>query len=304
MSNIELIKELRELTSAGMSNCKKALEESNWDLEKAVDLIKIKGQSVAANTTSKLATEGVVLTSFLNSTQAMGMVEVNCNTDFVAKSEEFNKFVLNTLGSMSAYRLFDFTWSPTNPDVEKERLELSAKTKENIVVRRWWIEEAFDSNAKIFSYVHTNKKIGVMLTMLAPSEDAAKSPLFESLGSDLSMQIAAMSPVAVSSDKISVDDLNRQKAIFETQVKELNKPEAAAQKIIEGKLNKWYTEVCLLDQESVLVAKTSIRKVIEDIGKQLGGEIKVVNFVRCEVGQGLQKKEDNFAEEAAQMAGL
>jgi elongation factor Ts len=137
--------------------------------------------------------------------------------------------------------------------------------------------------------------------MLAPSEIVAHSEEFITLGNDIAMQIAAMCPIAVSQERLSAEDVARQKAIFETQLVELNKPQAAWPKILEGKLNKWHTEVCLLNQESVLVTKTTVGQVIKNIGTKLGGEIQVVNFVRCQVGEGIETKKENLADEVAKM---
>ena len=124
---------------------------------------------------------------------------------------------------------------------------------------------------------------------------------FSALGDDLCMQIAAMNPLATSKDHISPNDLERQKAIFEAQLKELNKPQASWGKITEGKFRKWFSEVCLLEQESVIGSKTTIQQVIKNVSAQLGGEVEVVNFIRCQVGEGIEKKQDNLAEEVAKL---
>lgn len=311
MTNIELIRELRELTSAGMKNCKDALEEANWDLQKAIDIIKIKGQTIASN--NKVAAEGAI--GMCNNVslnvdkreQSLCMVEVNCNTDFVANSKEFLDFIGLAIESLSMQNILckDIPWQPADaPRVERERAQLSFTTKENIVVRRWLVEETQNPNARIFEYLHNNKKIGVALTMLAPSKKIADDNLFSELGNNIAMQVAAMCPIAVSSDRISPNEIERQRAIFETQVKDLNKPAETKQKIVDGKLNKWYEQVCLLDQESVIVPKKSIHQLVEDLGKKLGGEITIVNFYRYQVGEGIEKKEDNFANDAIQMASV
>lgn len=177
-------------------------------------------------------------------------------------------------------------------------------TKENIVVRRWWAEEVADPRAAIFTYTHSNSKIGVMLTLLAPTVEAAKSAAFMELGNDLAMQVAAMSPLAVSRDKIDLETVQRQKAIFETQLEKLNKPQAAWAKILEGKFNKWYTEVCLLDQESVVVAKMPLAQHITNVGYQVGGTIEVVSFTRCQVGEGIEVVKENLADEIAKMVPM
>jgi len=299
MSNTELIRELRALTSAGMKDCKDALEESNWDLQKAVDIVKVKGLNIADGRTGRVAAEGRVAILSASHKPFKVMVEVNCQTDFVAQSEDFERFVEHTAGTLLFSAIDGNVFRAE--DVEDIRKQTVSTTKENIVVRRWWIEEAIDPTVKVFEYIHSNDKIGVLLTMKAPSEAAMNSPEFQALGEDLAMQIAAMSPLAVDSDRIPVEEKDRQKAIFQTQLKEENKPEKMWDKILEGKFRKWNTEVCLLEQESVVLPKTAVKQVIKNVGTKLGGEIQVVNFVRCQVGEGIEKKQDNLAEEVSKM---
>lgn len=298
MSNTDLIRELRNLTAAGMKDCKDALEEAGWDLQKAVDIVKVKGLNIVSGRAGKIAADGLVdIVSFAPS--RVSMVEINCQTDFVANSQDFRAFVYN-VGIRLAACAEEGT--PFSVDmVEEKRQATVATTKENIVVRRWWMEEAQDPKVRVFSYLHSNRKIGVLITMLAPSAEASDSPEFKSLGEDLAMQICAMNPLAVSPERISPEETERQKSIFETQLKEENKPEKMWPKIMEGKFRKWATEVCLLEQESVVVPKTTVKQVIKNVGTKLGGEIQVINFVRCQVGEGIEKKTDDLAAEVAKM---
>lgn len=298
MSNIDMIKELRALTSAGMKDCKEALEEANWDLSAAVDIIKVKGLNIADARSGKVASEGMVW--IVNNTSLAGiMLEVNCQTDFVSQSPEFKSFARKTVSVLCDKWNHHQTFQAS--DVEADRQEIVSKTKENIVVRRWWVEEALAINAGVFSYVHSNNKIGVLLTLLASSAEARYSPEFIELGDNLAMQIAAMNPLAISSDRLLAEDVERQKAIFETQLKELNKPQTSWAKIMEGKFRKWYTEVCLLEQDAVWLPKTIVRQAIKDVSVILGGEVQVINFIRCEVGEGIETKKDNLAEEVAKL---
>jgi elongation factor Ts len=297
MSNTDLIKDLRALTQAGMKDCKEALEEAGWDLQKAVDIVKTKGLNIADGRSGRVASDGLVLIT--NSDVAATMVEVNCQTDFVANSPDFKAFAWKTLGAVCD--AWNHNREFTVNDVEDARKELVATTKENVVVRRWWIEEALAPTVRVFSYLHSNHKIGVILTLQAPTVEAVKDARFLALGDDLCMQIAAMNPLAVSSKRLSFTDVARQRAIFETQLQELNKPPATWPKIMEGKMRKWNNEVCLSDQESVLVPKSTVQQVIKSVGSQLGGEIEVVNFIRCQVGEGIEKKQDNLAEEVAKL---
>lgn len=297
MNNTDLIRELRSLTAAGMKDCKDALEEAGWDLQKAVDIVKVKGLHIVSGRSGKVAADGLVsIASWHGGDEQQFMVEVNCNTDFCANSEDFKKFVHHTMDTLcqkgGAFQV---------SDVETWRQGVVALTKENIVVRRWWIEDAQNPKVRVFSYLHSNNKIGVLITMLAPSEEVAKGLEFKSLGEDLAMQICAMNPLAVSPERISPDEVDRQKAIFETQLKEENKPEKMWEKILMGKFSKWHKDVCLLEQESVVVPKTTVKQVIKDVGTKLGGDIEVINFVRCQVGEGIEKKTDDLAAEVAKM---
>lgn len=298
MSNTELIKELRALTSAGMKDCKDALEESSWDLQKAVDIVKAKGLNVVSGRAGKVASEGAV--TVWHFAEGVAMAEVNCQTDFVANSPDFRGFAQNVTREVAEAVM---AGKPFAVDmVEQERQAIVSTTKENVVVRRWWVEQPVTSaHVVTHSYVHSNGKIGVLVTLQAPSADAAKDSAFRELGEDLAMQIAAMGPLAVDADRIPQDEKDRQKAIFEMQLKEENKPEKMWEKIMEGKFRKWNTEVCLLEQESVVIPKTTVRQVIKNVGTKLGGEIQVVNFIRCQVGEGIEKKQDNLAEEVSKM---
>lgn len=297
----EQIKELRNLTQAGMKDCKDALQEADGDLQKAVDIVKAKGLNVVSGREGKIASEGAVMVSQGGPCDSVALVEVNCQTDFVAKSHNFLSFVNKTVDVLYEKTVAGETF--TAAAVESERQSLVSTTKENVVVRRWWFEEVGNSNAKVFTYVHSNYKIGVLLTLLAPSESATADSSFRELGNDLAMQVAAMSPLAVSSAHLDPAEVERQRAIFEAQLTELNKPQAAWAKILEGKFNKWYTDVCLLNQESVVHPKTTISQVIKNVGDKLGGEIQVVNLIRCQVGEGIEVKKENLADEVSKLTG-
>jgi elongation factor Ts len=301
MNKTEMIRELRELTQAGMNDCKEAMENCQGDLQKAIDYIKTKGLNIADGRSGRAASEGVVCLGPVSAGMA-SLVEVNCQTDFVANSPDFHKFcsvVKEQLGLDISHNKCVFQHNCDR--IENARKELVATTKENIVVRRWWIEQSFTVNARVFHYVHSNNKIGVLLTVLAPSSEVEDSPIFTELGDNLAMQIAAMNPLAVSVDRLSADDVDRQSEIFQTQLKEMNKPQAAWAKISEGKFRKWHTEVCLLEQECVWLPKTTVKQAVANVGTALGGEIKIVNFVRCQVGEGVITKKDNLAEEVAKL---
>lgn len=297
MSNMELIKELRALTQAGMKDCKDALAEAGDDLQKAVDIVKAKGLNVVSGRAGKVASEGLVTVEHFAG--GVAMVEVNCQTDFVANSPDFKGFAQNVARDITLSVLKDEMF--TVDVVEADRQAIVSTTKENVVVRRWWVEQPMGGCAATYSYVHSNGKIGVLLTLLASSPEVARDPAFRQLGEDLAMQVAAMGPLAVDQDRLDPAEVARQRAIFETQLTELNKPPAAWPKILEGKFNKWYTETCLLKQESVVHPKTSVEQVVKNVGTKLGGEIQVVNFIRCQVGEGIEKTKEDLANEVAKL---
>lgn len=296
MNKSELIRELRELTQAGMKDCNDALQEAGMDLQKAVDIIKTKGKNIVSGRSGKAASEGRVDVAVTD--RGFAMVEVNSQTDFVANSPEFKDFTAQVAGriaqAINERRPFDVA------EVETSRAELVARTKENIVVRRWWIQEVGNPNAMVTQYIH-GSKIGVLLTVLASDEKVLSHPDFSSIAQGLAMQVAAMNPIAVSPYELPPDVVARQKSIFETQLRELKKPEASWAKILEGKFNKWYTEVCLLNQESIMVPKVTVKQYLDDLGKKMGGEIQVVHFIRCQVGEGVEKPQEQFADEVGKL---
>lgn len=296
MNKSELLRELREITAAGMKDCADALKEAKDDLQKAIDIIKTKGQNIVTSRAGKVASEGVVAISAHD--RAFSMVEVNCQTDFVARHPDFVAFANMVADKMAE----GFSSEFMTDDLIKSKDSLIAKFKENIVVRRWWVDEPLAEVCKTFSYIHNGSKLGVLITLKAPSAEVAQSDEFNQIGNDLAMHVAAMNPLAISSDKIGPDVLERQTFIFDEQVKSLNKPIAAQPKILEGKFRKWHSEVCLLNQESVLVPKTTIDQLIKgDYAKQLGGELEIVSFYRCQVGEGIEKETSQLANDVAEL---
>jgi len=311
MSKSELLKELRALTQAGMKDCNDALKEAGDDLQKAVDIIKTKGQNIVSGREGKIAAEGLVLVGklpLLNKSAALLMLEVNCETDFTAKSPEFRMFAEDVWNNIAYCHVAGLPFNElTGVDAVAAQTGISAQTKEKCIFNRWWIEEPINSTCRVFGYVHhPADKLASIVTLKAPSEEVADSEDFAKIGHDLAMQIVAMNPIAISPDKVPEDVVARQKDIFEAQVKDLGKPQAQWARIIEGKLNKWYTEVCLTKQESVVVAKKSIEQLIDSqYAALLGGKIEIVNFIRCQVGEGLNKpKGDSFALEVAKLSNV
>lgn len=302
MDNVEKVRQLQQLTQAGLLDCKRSLEESGWDFEKAVDILKTKGLNVLSGRENKVAAEGVLMLSTKDNFATL--VEVNCQTDFCAKSKNFQSFA--TLASFFLTDAMDRNtkFDHTLPILDFARKESMSINKENIVVRRWWIEESLTPEAKVFSYLHSNNKLGVLLTLSSSNLETLKDPMFLQLGNNLAMQIAAMNPLAVSSSRLSPEVVSRQKDIFMAQLEELKKPKTSWDKILNGKLNKWFSEVCLLEQEDVLATKTKVSQTIDNVSNSLNTKITVVNFTRAEVGEGLEPEKKDFVSEVANLAGV
>ena len=306
-----MIRELRERTQAGMSDCKNALVEATGDIEKAVEIILKKGIVKAAARAGRVATEGEIRTIVSADARYGTIVEINCQTDFVSRGDDFKKFVHNVavLAAGRAQRddLLTMKYPGTEKTVDTVRQELIAKTGENCVVRRWETLHAPEGAALVHAYVHTGGKLAVLVSVSAPNVEAINDSEFVRFADNCAMQIAAMSPVVVGKTDLSDLQVAKQKEIFEAQLNEENKPEKAWSKIIEGKLAKWYTEVTLLGQDRVWRdsdedAGGTIDACRVALGKKLGGEIVVTAFLRFALGEGLEKKVDNLADEVAKLA--
>ncbi len=309
----QAIKELRERTQAGMSDCKNALVEASGDLDKAVEIILKKGLAKSAKRASAVATEGEVRATVSADKRQATMVEVNIQTDFAARSEGFQQFLADVMKSCEAAKAGDdITKAPLNSSssgagktVGEVATELTAKIGEKVDVRRWErLEIPAGKQGLTAAYVHLGGKIGVILAVETESDAAAKHPEVIKFAEDTAMQVAAMTPLVLKRDEVGADQIAKQKEIFEAQLREdpKPKPEAAWPKIIEGKLVKWYSEIALTEQESVVVPGQTISQLADAAGKAAGAKVSLVKFVRFERGEGLAKKEDNFAEEVAKMA--
>jgi elongation factor Ts len=316
-----MVKELRDRTQAGMSDCKNALVEAGGDMEKAVEIILKKGLAKAASRAGRIAAEGEVATWVAPDHKRGVIVEINCQTDFVARGEDFKRFVHNVLEaagkatSAAGRAPYQGTGadlaaqkSPgTDKTIEQVRAELVAKTGENVVVRRWGSLEAKEANGIVHAYVHAGGKLAVLVHAEGPD---AKNADFRSFVDNVAMQIAAMSPLVVRKEQLSQAQIDKQKEIFQGQMKEekaagtLKAPEAAWPKILEGKLAKWFTEVTLLGQDNVWDPPAgSIDKLRRELSSKLGGEVKIHDFLRFSLGEGIEKKTEDLAAEVAKTIG-
>jgi len=266
---------LREKTGAGLIDCKRALVESNGSIDEAVSILRKKGVATAAKKAGRDAGEGIIAES-VNPDRTKGiLVEVNCETDFVAKNDDFVKF-----SSSVALQLLE------NPDVdlEEQRTEQVAKIGENIRISRSTILKP-DSIGLVQSYVHTGGKVAVLLSLGTSTTESASSDKVQSLARDLCMHIAATSPVCVSRNDVPQELVSKEKEIAIAQAE--GKPPQAVDKIVQGKLDKYFSNSCFLEQSFVKDPDNSIQELLVSIGKEIGAEITVERFVRFQVGEEL-----------------
>lgn len=299
-----LVKELREKSGVGMMDCKKALMEANGDLDAAMQILKDKGIAKAAKKAGRVAAEGAVLISIEGNKGLM--LELNCETDFAAKSDGFKELSQKMLdyfvkNAKEENQVVSMEENFYNAEVETMTKEAVAVIGENIKPRRFVKYEAGEKSL-VHSYVHMGGKIGVMLEIEACCADCAKKPEVIEMADGIAMQIASMRPDCVDVDSFPQDKLASEKHAFLAQVLEMGKPQAVAEKIVEGKIQKFISENTLLEQVFVMNNDLKIKDYVKETGKKVGCELKVVRFNRFELGEGIEKKVENFAEEvAAQM---
>ncbi|HXH30035.1 MAG TPA: translation elongation factor Ts [Bacteriovoracaceae bacterium] len=296
------VKNLRETTGAGMMDCKKALDETQ-DMQKAIDYLRAKGLAAAAKKQSRIAAEGLIAAVVKG--KIGSVVEVNCETDFVAKNDDFQKFTaaaaniavdanLTTVDQLLSAK------APNGHTIKDNISELTIKIGEKIDVRRVEVLK-LEGNGMIGSYVHSGK-IGV-LCRVETDKDVTGNEAFKDLVKDLCMQIAAASPQFLNGTEIDETFKQREADVYTAQLKEQGKPEAMIPNIVKGKLAKLASDVCLYEQSFVKDSDTTVGKLIESVSKTVGASIKVTKFVKLNLGEGLQKKEEDFAAEVAKMTG-
>lgn len=295
------VQALREKTGCGMMDCKKALTECDGDMEKAVDFLREKGLAQQAKKASRIAAEGAVLVYEADGVAAA--VEMNAETDFVAGGDLFKELTLKVAKVVAEQNPADVealgNCQLDGKTVNEAVQDLFLAVRENIKIRRF---ERFEGN--VGSYVHGGGKIGV-LVKFDTTADVAATDEFKALTKDIAMQIAAANPSYLDRESVPAEVLEHEKSIMISQMKEdpkmANKPEQVLAKIVEGKMGKYFSEVCLLEQEYVKDGDYKVGKYIESVAKKLGADIKLVKFVRLEKGEGLEKRVDNFADEVASM---
>ena len=296
---VKMISELRERTQAGMADCKSALVEAEGDMDKAVDVIMKKGLVKAAKTAGKVASEGEVRTWVSADGKHGVIVEVNSQTDFVSRGEDFRSFVTSVIETAATLApgadLLAAHLKGSDQTVELARQALAGKIGENIVVRRWESLKV-QGEGFVHAYIHMG---GKNASLVAVETAAHGNADVKSFIDNVAMQIVAMRPHAVSKTDIAEVHVAKQKEIFEGQLKEEGKPEASWAKILEGKIGKWFTEITLLGQDNVWEPGAgTIEKILGEVSARAGG-VKVSSFVRFELGEGIEKKTENLADEVA-----
>ena len=293
MVTASLVKELREKTGAGMMDCKKVLTETNGDMEKAIELLRERGIAKAAKKSGRVAAEGLVEAYVSEDGKIGAVVEVNSETDFVAKNEEFKNFVMNV-----EKQVVEKNPATVEELLAQDSIEVPGKTVnevlvdkiatigENMNIRRF---ERFESEGLVEKYIHGDGKIAVLVNMKSGDSTVAK---------DVCMQIAAARPEYLNEASVPEDRLNKEKEILKAQTMNEGKPEAIAEKIVQGRIRKFFEEVCLVDQAFVKNPDMKISQLLKEKNAE------VVEFARFEKGEGIEKKEENFAEEVMKQAGL
>lgn len=296
-----MVKDLREKTGAGMMDAKKALTENNGDMEASVDWLRKKGLSKAAKKSGRVAAEGLVAIS-VEGTKA-AVVELNSETDFVARNTEFQSFVAQlakkAVGVSSVEAL---AAAPLNGKPVSENLtDLIAKIGENMTLRR--MQALSVSKGAIVGYIHGALadgmgKIGVLVAL----ESSASADKLQALGKQIAMHVAAANPLFLDQTSVDAEAAKRERAIFADQAKASGKPADIIEKMVDGRMRKYYEEVCLIDQVSVMDGETKISQVIANAAKEIGADVKLTGFVRMQLGEGIEKEEVDFAAEVAAVA--
>ena len=306
----KMVKDLREMTGAGMMDCKKALAATDGDMDKAVEFLREKGLAGAEKKAGRIAAEGIVDTAMTADEKKAVIVEVNAETDFVAKNAKFQVYVAQvaaqalttTAADMDAF--MDEKWAADESLTVKEALSSQISIiGENMSIRRF--KQVTEENGFVASYIHAGGRIGVLLDVQTDVvNDAVKE-----MAKNVCMQVAALNPKYTSRNEVSADFIEHEKSILMAQIqndpKEASKPEKVIQGMIQGRINKEMKEICLLDQVYVKAedGKQSVAQYVAQVAKENGANIELKSFVRFETGEGLEKKEENFAEEVAKQMG-
>ena len=312
MANItsQMVKELREMTQAGMMDCKKALVEADGDMDKAVEWLREKGLAAAAKKAGRIAAEGVVASYITDDAKVGVVVEVNCETDFVAKTDNFINFSKNVAKHIAMANPADVDALMAQKFVDDETKTITdlvsdatVSIGEKISIRRFARYET--NKGAVESYIHMGGKIGVLLLVENDNEASISTETFKTFYHDVALQIAAAKPSYVKKEEVPAENLAKEREILRAQALNEGKPEKIVDKMVDGRIQKYYKEVCLVEQPFVKDGDKSINQLTAEVAKEIGANINIVSFERFERGEGIEKRQDNFAEEiAAQMAAI
>lgn len=301
-----MVKELRELTGAGMMDCKKALSETDGDMDKAIDYLREKGLGAAEKKAGRIAAEGVSGVNVSEDGKVGAIVEINSETDFVAKNEKFLSYVdavVKQVAKTKAANIEEFLAEPWELEASKTvEQELSTQISiigENMKIRRF--EKVITDNGFVESYLHGGGRIGVLVEM----ESDVVNDIAKEAAKNIAMQVAAIAPKYLNRDEISQEYIEKETEILKTQAmnEDSGKPEHIIDKIVVGRLNKELKAVSLVDQEYIKDSDLTVQKYLDQVSKELGTKLNIKRFVRFETGEGLEKREENFAEEVAKQMG-
>ena len=305
MSDAQLIKTLREKTGAGMMDCKKALAEANSNIEEAVDWLRKKGLAAAAKKSGRTAADGLVVTASSDDALEASVVEMNAETDFVARNTQFQDMV-TTIGNaaLNVNSTEELSKASINGKTVEETVQnMIAVIGENMMLRR--MKKITVSQGAVATYIHsaTAPNLGKIGVLVALESAGSKDSLLD-LGRKIAMHIAATSPKSLSTDDLDPSEIERERSVLIEQAKESGRPDDVIQKMVEGRLRKFYEEVVLLEQTFVIDGKTKVKEAIEQAEKELGTPIKLKAFERFQLGEGIEKEESDFAAEVAAQAGV
>jgi elongation factor Ts len=295
-----MVKELREATGAGMMDTKNALTEAQGNMEEATKILRKKGLAAAGKKAGRVTAEGVVQAHVSGNTGVL--VEVNCETDFVGRNENFRNFagevskVIVQSKATSVEQLLGEKWPGKSETVQQRVAEMIASIKENITVRRFVRYEA-PANASLGTYIHGGGKIGVIVELLAQS--GTKSSKLEDVAKDIAMHVAAAEPRFLARTDVTQKDLDTEREIARDAAAKSGKPENIVEKMVTGKMDKFYGEACLLEQPYIRDDKSTVTQYLDRQGKEAGCKYVLTRFTRYKLGEGIEKKNDDFAAEVA-----
>jgi len=297
MITAEMVKELRERTGAGMMDCKRALSNTEGDMDKAIEVLREKGLAAAAKKAGRIASEGLVETYISEDGKFGAVVEVNCETDFVGKNQDFISFIKNISkqaalsNAQTVEELLNEKYIAGENTVNEVLTGLISTIGENMKLRRF---ERFvkEQNGILKDYIHGGGRIGVIVHLACENENG-----LEEVAKEITMQIAAANPIYISRDEVTGDVIEKEREIYKVQAMNEGKPENIAEKMVKGRIDKYYKEVCLLEQLWIKDQDYTIQKLLDEKSKTIGAKILVKKFARFEKGEGIEKKSEDFAAE-------